>query len=252
MTHRLLPALFLTLSSLLLPACATHSQPMLEEPVVYKPVPHRTWVNLNYAIKQINDRANTLDTVLAVGDIMLTKANGKDSVFLQTAILLEKNDFLRLRAYKGDQPVMDITYTPQGVWVWTQRHAPELTFTRAALTQMIAAMRGSVPTDAQQVDENPQWISANATLPNVGSKVQFHIHKPTLTLTQYAYFDKDDKKRQTLVMDQYDYINFHPWPRRIRAEGEMGFMTIHLREVEINEALPPNAFVPPDRATRQP
>src|SRR5690606_4035484 len=106
--------------------------------------------------------------------------------------------------------------------------------------------------DAQQIQENEHWVTASATLPETQTPVQFRIHKPTLTLTQYTYFDKQQNRRQTLVLDQYDLINRQPWPRRIRAEGEMGLMLINLREVEINEPLPPAAFVPMERAVRQP
>ncbi len=236
-----------------LPACASSRQAAITaEPVVLTPIPRRTWVNLQYGINAINERAQSLHTVLAVGDIILTKADGKSSVNLEAALLMEDADYLRLRAWKAGQPVMDITYTPESVWVWTSQHAPELTFTRAALTQLAATLRGSVPANAEQLQENEHWVTASATLPDSQTPVQFRIHKSTLTLTQYTYFDKQRNKRQTLVMDQYDLINHQPWPRRIRAEGELGFMLINLRDVEINVPLPPAAFVPMERAVRQP
>ena len=235
----------------MLPACASQRAQVASEPAVLMPIPRRPWVNLLYGINSINERAQSLNTVLAVGDIILTKADGKSSVTLEAALLLENSDYLKLRAWKAGQVVMDITYTPESVWVWTSQQAPELTFTRAALTQLVAAMRGQVPTNAEQISENEHWITASATLEN-GAPIQFRIHKPTLTITQFTYFDKQQTRRQTLVMDQYDLINHQPWPRRIRAEGEMGFMLINLREVEINEPLPPHAFVPIDRAVRQP
>lgn len=232
--------------------CATTQPALPPEPVVRMPIPHRTWVNLNYAIKAINERAESLNTVLAVGDIVMTKPDGKTSVTLRAALLMENADSLRLKAWKADQPVMDITYTPQGVWVWTHQRSPELTFTRAALTQLAATLRGSVPEDAQQIQDSTHLVTASAVLPDSQTPVQLRIHKPTLTITQYTYFDKQNNKRQTLVLDQYDLINHQPWPRRIRAEGELGFMLITLDEVEINEPLPPAAFVPPARAIRQP
>lgn len=245
--------LVLTLALFLSTAGCAATQPMVApEPVVRMPIPHRTWVNLNYAVNAINERAESLNTVLAVGDIIMTRPDGKSSVTLRAALLMENADSLRLSAWKANQPVMDITYTPQGVWVWTHQRSPELTFTRTALTQLAATLRGNVPDNAQQIQDSTHWVTASAVLPDSQTPVQLHIHKPTLTITQFTYFDKQNNKRQTLVLDQYDLINHQPWPRRIRAEGEMGFMLITFDEVEINEPLPTAAFVPPSRATRQP
>lgn len=227
--------------------CASTSSPA-PQPVVLMPLPQRPWVNLTYALRTINERAQKIDNVLAVGEMSLTP-QGRRSQQLQVALLLEGDDHLRLRAWKSSQLVLDITRTPMGLWVLQTDVGSQLPLSLGQLSLLGLIMRGELPAEARDLQETSQWITGEGMLRDM-LRVRFRLHKPTVTTRELALLGEHDQPRLSLVLDEYDLVNYQVWPRRLRAATDAGQVVITLREVEINESLPSAAFTPPQQATR--
>jgi hypothetical protein len=56
--------------------------------------------------------------------------------------------------------------------------------------------------------------------------------------------------RLRLALSDYRLVNETPWPTRLNARSGDGRIEIRLKEVELNQQLPPSAFKPPRRAEK--
>lgn len=242
-------ALFLLLwTSVLLMGLGCSTPAPAPQPVVLMPLPQRTWVNLTYALRTINERAQQVENVLAVGEMSLTAAGGK-TLQMQVALLTEGNDHVRLRAWQGSQPAVDIMMTPMGWWVWQRERVPALPMSLGQMSLLGSILRGDLPLTGEELSQTTQAAIATGLLEGE-IPVRFRIHKDTATTRELAFMDEGNQAKVSLVMDEYDLVNYQPWPRRVRVVSRTGQMVITWREVEINQSLPSAAFTPNPQATR--
>jgi hypothetical protein len=188
------------------------------------------------------------------------------SVSLDAVIVAKWPDHLRLRAWKFGSAAFDLTFTPEGLWVYVpdeaQRRAggsPGFEVTADQFRRVWAligprAMEGAV---ARETDDSLVAVHPLDPGSSDGGSVEFDIDKRTLTVHECRFVDPTGSTRHTLRLDSYrvfsdDTAGKIVWPTRITATGEHGHMSIRLGTPEFNAEPAPEAFAPPRRATKQP
>lgn len=223
-------------------------------------IPTYQWINAEQGIFLANQRATSIDTIFAVGDLLLdidehADAQGKrikaGSVKLQTAVVALGNDYFHLRAWHKKQPVIAITLNPQGLWVWTAPGSLPLPMSNELIRLMPAILRGSLATKTAVLKDGSPWLRLKEVFPTNGLPTQYLMHKPTLTLRRYEYMASDSSIAEAVNLEDYDLIDMYPWPRRLIASSDAGSLQIDFTDVQLNTRLPDQAFVPPDAAVKQ-
>src|SRR5262245_46809970 len=82
------------------------------------PLPKYDWVDSQNALRILHDRAESIKTVSGTATIDLENAEG-DSVRFDGAVAMAPPDRFRMRAWKFNQAVFDLTLTPDGLWILT-------------------------------------------------------------------------------------------------------------------------------------
>ena len=238
----------LVLSLLMLASCAS-------------PLPKYPAMPPVEALEVMRARDARVRTLQSECSLSLRDAAGS-SVSLDGAIVAKWPAHLRLRAWKFGRPVFDLTYTPEGLWVYL----PEETAQRGMKLEVTGEQFGRVwnllcpgATDGAVV-----VIEADSTFtisrpvdpanPDHGRLV-FEVDRETLTVRR-GLVDSSAGVRQTLTLDSYREVGMGPesfvWPRRFRAEGDTGRIEVRLRDPEFNVEPAEGAFTPPRRAVKQP
>ncbi len=216
-------------------------------------------------------RANLdqVKTLSAQGRLTLQRADGQ-SVTLDAAVVAQPPARLRLRAWKFDQAVFDLTLTPAGVWVWASQESsnlPPLTGDGARLAEdspgapgrlngvanvgkvlsfVTGGMRNAPP--GTVVEET----NARLVLGQNGGRLTLDIDRPTRTLRVCRWMDAAGRRQFELRLDDYREYHGILWPARLIGHGPEGTFTVALDDVEFNGTLPESAFTPPARAVKQP
>lgn len=243
-------ASMLALCSLMLPACV-------------KPLPRYPSMDASHAIEVMRSRDGGIRTMSAEGTVLLSNADGS-SVTLDAAIVARWPGFLRVRAWKFGQPAFDLTCTPDGLWIYIPEEARARMGAKADLTvtadqfRRVWSLMGPEFLQGEYQATTPSaalLLLRRAMDPDkqAGVIVECEIDTGTLTIRNYRFVTPDGRTRQSLTLDSYRLIEPGPivWPRVITADGDSGRITIRLREPDFNTELPPAAFVPPRRATKQ-
>lgn len=225
-------------------------------------LPAYEWVSARQAVSLMNQRANSFDNALTVGRMTLQEAAvGSDKpriVEVDFALVLMGTRHLRLRAWKMNQPVLDVTLNPEGLWLWTAEGAPSLPLSGDDLRRLSRILQNRVAVEADVVKEDETFIVLREQFPRDGQRAEVTIHKQALVATGYQFNDDDgravtgDAARQLVALTDYDLVDYYPWPMRATFQGRAGTMRLTFAEVQTNTSLPPGAFTPYSRATRQP
>jgi len=94
-----------------------------------------------------------------------------------------------------------------------------------------------------------KWLSVRRSIPD-GRTILCRVDRATLTPRQYEMRDPQGALRLRLSLGHYQLVNGTPWPTTLNARSRDGRIDIHLKDVELNQDLPPNAFKPPRRAEK--
>ena len=218
----------------------------------HESLPRHPLVDDRSLIAAMSQEFHSIHDVAAQGELHLTEANG-DHVTLDVVMAVRPPREARMRAYKFGQAVFDLTMTPAGVWLLTNDpHAAKLQVTGAQFGRSMTLLSGELldQPGLTMTDENELLI---LTRNDAGEPtVRCTIDRSTRTIRRYELLDDQGKVRFSLTQSQFVDQNGIDWPRRIIAISDRGTIDISLVEVNINEGLPPDAFVPPHRATRLP
>jgi hypothetical protein len=209
------------------------------------------------ALRILDERARAVRTVSARSDLTLTRADGQ-TVRLDGAVVMAPPDRLRLRAWKFNQAVFDLTLTPDGLWVVTpddpsrrQKVLPA-SLSAAQLGREWALLSGSFFGDpGLKVRIANDGVVVTKPLDD-GRAVVCEVDRRTLTPRRYRLLDPAGRTRFTLGLSGYGMFDGIPWPTRLNALSEDGRIAVGLKDVELNGELAPNAFRPPRRAEKQP
>jgi hypothetical protein len=83
-------------------------------------LPVHEWRDAEQAIATIAERAESVRSVSASCTISLRSADGRGAT-LDGAIVAEGDRRLRIRAWKLNTAVFDLTLTTDGLWIWSDR-----------------------------------------------------------------------------------------------------------------------------------
>jgi outer membrane lipoprotein-sorting protein len=236
----------LTASVLTTAGCATH-----------KPSPLPTYRGLDdaAALRVLAERAASVKTLSAQCDLTLTRADGQ-SVRLDGAIAMAPPDRLRLRAWKFGQAVFDLTLNPDGLWVM----APEdpnrrdqvlpASLSAAQFGREWAMLNGGFFLRRDlAMSGDTKWINVRRSAED-GRTIVCRVDLATLTPRQYEMRDPRGVLRMRLALGDYRLVGGTPWPMKLNARSGDGRIDVRLKDVELNQDLPPNAFKPPRRADK--
>lgn len=220
-------------------------------------LPAYSWVDTETAIRDLRARADAVKTVSAEANITLTKPDG-EAVQLDGAIAMRNPGWVRLRAWKMNRAVFDLTLQPAGLWVMTlddpkrKAHVIPASVNAADFLRQWSYFNGRLfhETDASRAKVVGDVLVLNAA-GREGSSAGFVCEVDRRTLTPRRYLLEDGEHRFEIVLDRYGEFNGVPWPTRLVGSGTMGKVVIEQRSVEINGELAPNAFVPPRRAEKR-
>ena len=209
------------------------------------------------ALRVLDERARAVKTLSAQCVLTLTRPDGQ-TVRLDGAVVMAPPDRMRLRAWKFNQAVLDLTLTPEGLWVMTpddpsrRRKVLPASLSAARLGREWALLSGSFFGDPDLVVRDAgDKLEVSKPLED-GRKVVCDVDRRTLTPRRYRMLDPSGRARFTLHLKEYAVFDGIPWATRLEAVSEEGRISVRMKDVELNGDLAPNAFKPPRRAERQP
>ena len=219
-------------------------------------LPAYQWVDEATALRDLRARADAIKTVSAECGIQLTKPDG-ESVHLDGALAMQNPGWVRLRAWKLNRAVFDLTLQPAGLWVMAmdekkgQERALPASINAADFMRQWSYFNGKLFHEAGASDAEVRGDMLIVRRPQIKSGPRFHCEVDRRTLTPRRYVFDDPAFEFELTLDRYRDVNGVPWPTRLVAKSERGTVAIEQRDVEINGELAENAFVPPRRAEKR-
>jgi hypothetical protein len=216
------------------------------------------WVNEQTALADLRTRAAAIKTLSAECGITLTRADG-ESVQFDGALVLENPNHVRLRAWKFNRAVFDLTLNDDGLWVMTlddpnrREQVLPATLRAADFLRELSLFTGGFFT--QQPPPKTEVRGGTLLLTRETTHGLLHCEVDRATLTPRRFYSEaqgSGEGRFELKLSRYREVNGIPWAMRLEAVSEMGRVAVEQRDVEINGELAPQAFVPPKRAERRP
>lgn len=224
-------------------------------------LPSYEWINAEQGVHLVNQRATSLDTIFALGNVTLDIPEHKDvkgnivkasNTTMQAMVIAFGQDHLRFRAWQKKSPVIDITLTPDGMWIWYAPDKPILPLSTKQLRKLPQVLHGNLPAKTSVVKDASLWLTLSESFPKDGKPVQYLMHKPTLTVRRFEFMDSKQNVIEAINLENYELIDMYPWPDRLIASSARGSMQIDFLDVQLNSKLPQDAFVPQAQAVKQP
>lgn len=223
-------------------------------------IPIYPWVDQAQAARLFAERSGKMHTLSARCRVILADSHTGPTQ-LDAAIAARTPGSLRLRAWKFSQPVLDITLTPEGLWLCAaedaesegDRASPFASLTAEQLRQAWSLVTGEFPPEQWTWEENTSLaaISISRKWEPDGS-IECTIDRSTLTVRQCVLARSADAEPMTLTLDRYRAIEQVAVPTHVSMRSEHGTIAILLDDISLNEELPQFAFEPPRRAIKQP
>jgi hypothetical protein len=216
-------------------------------------LPAYHWVDTETALRDLRTRASSVTTLASECSITLKRSDG-ETVQFDGAMAMRNPGFLRLRAWKFNRAVFDLTLQPDGLWLMTlddparKEQVVPVTVRAADFMEQWSWFNGGMfESESLRASVNGDTLILTSVWKS--GEVRCEVERSTLTPHRYVY----EAAGQTfeLTMDRYTQTNGVPWPLRLVANSATGEVIIEQRNVEINGPLPPNAFVPPGRAEKR-
>jgi len=208
-------------------------------------------------------RAAAVHTLTAQCQLTLTRPDGQ-SVRLDGVMVLAAPDRLRLRVWKFNQAVFDLTLRPDGLWTQVntdaEAHGPVIPASISAgqLARFLSWFQGGYFTSpGLTVTSSDDAIILRRRQPD-GSAEICMVDRATATARQFKVLDPTGRQRFSLSMTDYRDISGFIWPLRLSATSSAaadqggGRIDVVFTDLEFNGDLAPGAFVPPADAQRRP
>lgn len=221
-------------------------------------VPRYHWSDDRAAVQELATRAKRVKSFVGEATVRLQRKNG-DSVRLDSVIVAEFPNRVRLRAWKFGQAVLDLTMTPEGTWMVRpedpsrrERVLPA-SISAAQFARGWAMVAGDLADPSaitiQRVDGDTVCLHRD-----LGSGMQMltDVDRAHLTISRQRLLDNQGTTRFTLVQDHYRMFGEIVWPMRLTAISEQGTIVVEFDNVEFNTPPAPGAFTPPGRAEKLP
>jgi hypothetical protein len=222
------------------------------------PLPQYPSMEPAAAMEVMRAREGAVRSMMSTATVTVRDAEGSGISF-DAAIVAQWPDNLRLRAWKFGSAAFDLTFTPEGLWVYVPEEARRRAGDRAEFEVSAEQFRrmwqllGPNALQGATASETSSGLVAVRSMDS-GGRVEFEIDSRTLTVRRCRFFDDEGIERATLTMESYRAFERDAivWPMRIVASGGQGRFSIRMGTPEFNSELPAEAFSPPRRATKQP
>jgi outer membrane lipoprotein-sorting protein len=234
-------------AAILLAGCAPKRDPNL---------PAYHWVDDETALADLRTRAAALKTLSSQCAITLTGQDGR-SVQVDGVLVVERPNHVRLRTWKFDRAVFDLTLNDDGLWVVAmddparREQIMPATVRAGDFVKHLSLFTGGFFLD----DPPPRVETHGDTLvltKAIAEGQSLHCDADRQTLTPRRFYSESASgERFELLMKSYRDLNGVLWPMRLEATSAMGRVIVEQRDVEINGELAAGAFVPPKRAERR-
>jgi len=230
-------------------------------------LPMYSWTTQDEALAVIRQRADSIKTIQAACDITLTDPNGQLVTF-DGALVARNPGWLRIRAWKFNSAVFDVTMTPDGLWVMqgdsdkaigdmpTQLDAKRVTeawdlLSGAFFADDVVWMREKMWVDLERfVKPGPQLVLGERPGKQI---VHAWVERKTLLPRRYqGSMSEQQTSDFDIHLNHYRLIGDIAVAHGIDMAAAAGRIVIRLREVTLNEEPAPGAFKPPSRAVKQP
>jgi outer membrane lipoprotein-sorting protein len=209
------------------------------------------------ALQVLSNRAASVRSMSSQAMLQLSRPDGQ-TVRFDAAVVMKPPDRVRMRAWKFSQAVFDLTLTPDGLWLVAPRddkHKDQVMSASVSAGEFARAWS----LFSGGIFDDPGIVAANQGDELVITRhttdeptIVCVIDRATLTPRRYEMRDEAKQTRFTLKLDGYANVAGIPWPMRLSADGPSGRVLLELHDVELNDELSPEAFVPPKRAERLP
>ena len=218
------------------------------------PLPTHAWSNPQEALAIMDARAATVTTFSTQCRIVMEDAEG-NAVRLDGAVAARPPDHLRLRAAKMGANVIDLVWTPDGIWVRADRDDGRIADLLEALDpeRLADAWRlvaGGPDVDAGTFVRETDRGDLELSEPCDGGSTTLFIDGATLTTRRFERVDDDGTVLDALDLDAFRPVDATVLPHRMVGTSGDRVLRIELFDVEVNPELPDAAFRPPARAER--
>jgi len=226
----------------------------------FPPLPATPWNGLEEARQILVERQAAVDTVQAQLKISFTTPSPqKETQNFDAALVMQGDDRFRLRAWKLNQTIFDLTVTPEGTYVVAvdemKQQSPESEAELAELANHLSALlRGADFEQARLSLIKPDGFEAPrifnylwATWPDESLRVA--VERRTLSPREWWVGGHEDESKIQIQSEYADYSGLR-WYRYIKVNGDFGRLWMNFSDVELNGELNPRAFKPPRRAVR--
>lgn len=213
------------------------------------------WTDHQTALSRLSRRAESIRTTTAQCDMTLRR-HGGDEVRLEGVLIYETPDRVRLRAWKLQQAVFDLTSTADGVWLM-QRVADQGRDSEQSVHQVgeglvqlapLLAGRFFLYQDLKVQDDGGPHFEVTRTQAN--QAITCVVDRESLTAVLYQHTLEGESIPRTLRLQRYRMIDGIPWPTRLLAEMGDYQITLSFRDVRVNTPMMPRAFKPPRGADK--
>jgi outer membrane lipoprotein-sorting protein len=226
-------------------------------------LPTYEWTTQVEALAVIRERSQSIKTIQAACDITLTDPGGR-SVTLDGALVSRIPGWLRMRAWKFNAAVFDVTMTPDGLWVM-QRDSPEIangvpsSLDASQIADAWGLLNGGFfsgeviwAREKTRMDRE-RFISKSRRNGHTPGHESMQSQVERDTLLPLSYQGGGGAERNDVVrLGRYRMVNGIAFAHEIDLKAEVGHIVIRLRDVTLNEEPNPGAFRPPARAVKQP
>lgn len=177
----------------------------------------------------------------------LTLSEPKQSIQLDTAMVIRQPSEMRLRAWKFGQAVFDLTVRPDGVYAYSGRKEvdPESLKRIAGSIASWLQLLAPLPADAVPLETTQdEWVFERQI---AEARVLTHVDRQTLVVTRHEMFE-GPVRRASIDLSKYTLRGSVPWPGQIVVSE--GKRQIKLNTSSLRTDVAPKAFEPPRRAER--
>lgn len=217
-------------------------------------LPEHAWVDSQTALEVLSRRAKAVKTIESGCAIHLRDEEGQ-TVSFDGALVAQLPQWLRVVGWKFSRKVIDITVTPDGVWVGTTAEAgadlDALDSADLAEAWRIASVDPAGLIAVRVDDDGGEHFRIVGQLERRGWTVSYTVHRTTLAVEDCSVFDGQGVLQFELLLDHYRIFDGVIWPTRLRGQGGEQRFTLLLYDTAFNVPLAEGAFVPPRNARQQ-
>lgn len=188
------------------------------------------------------------------------KRSGQQVVRLDGLMVMAPPDRVRLRVWKMDQAVFDLTVLPDGVWIERapqEADGPVVPATVSAVKmsrELCWFIGGFFRSPGLAAQPSPKGDLLYRRYDPDGTSIECQVDAATATARRFNFRDALGNTRFSLDMSDYGEVDGIAWPMRLAAwdAADHGEIDVAFSRVEFNGELAPRAFIPPPGAEKQP